>query len=393
MSVSASHAPASPPPTPSAEPGPELSPELWIDRPEQLAALDAALTDTKTLALDTESNSMFVYRERLCLVQLGLVRPSGLALVAIDPLAFDAPETALAPLLTWLTRPDHRVLLHGGEYDIAVFKRDLGLAPTRLYDTQAAASMLGLARTGYANLVAEFLSIELDKAHQQFDWGRRPVPPGPRRYALDDVRHLPELAEILASMVADADLTEEVELACRAVAEARAHAPLGDAERFWRVVGGERLPTEVLARLHSLCLWREAEALARDVPPGRLVPSEVLIRLARRPPASSADLHGLGLGKKLIERPDALLAAAATPSSEVPDKPRKPAPNPQLRAREAKLKTWREAEAKRRGVSIQAVLPTRALESIAAGVALEAVPMLGDKRLRLYGDTLRALLR
>ena len=44
----------------------------WLDRPDQLPELAAALAVTPWLAIDTEANSMFVYRECMCLLQLNL---------------------------------------------------------------------------------------------------------------------------------------------------------------------------------------------------------------------------------------------------------------------------------------------------------------------------------
>ncbi len=363
---------------------------VWVESSTGLAVLEAALANVHELALDTESNSMFAYRERLCLVQLGFEGH----LFAIDPLAFESPAVANQPLVDWLAL-GRRVLLHGGEYDVAVLKRELGVAPKNLFDTQAAASLLGIVRTGYANLCADLLGVTISKEHQQFDWGRRPVPAAARRYALDDVRYLPSLARAIEAMVLEADLEEEVAIACQAVAAAAPHEGMSDAEKLWRVVGAERLPREALARLVSLVAWREREAEARDQPPGRLVPKESLLKLARAAPTEARALEGLGLSRRLLnERSDSLLEAIATPA-EVPDKQRRPPPDPAFEARRSKLKLWRDEEAKRRGVTTQAVLPTRALEALATSPhePLSAIPQLGDKRIRLYGPTLTKLTR
>ncbi len=77
---------------------------VWVESSTGLAVLDAALADVHELALDTESNSTFAYRERLCLVQLGFGgAPSAgvegaMQLYAIDPLAFESPAAANEPL-------------------------------------------------------------------------------------------------------------------------------------------------------------------------------------------------------------------------------------------------------------------------------------------------------
>lgn len=363
----------------------------WIETPDGLEALARALGETESIALDTESNSMFAYRERICLLQLHLIgQPT--ALWAIDPLALPDIATAARPLVEWLAL-GRRVLVHGGEYDVAVLKCELGVAPANLYDTQAAASMLGIARTGYANLCGDLLDVKLSKEHQQFDWARRPVPAAARRYAMDDVRYLPALAAALSEMVREADLEEEVAIACGAVADALPHETITVDAQLWRVAGRERLTPEELGRLFSLIAWREGEAERRDQPPGRLVSKHTLVELARRAPTSPQALGSFGLSRRLIaESAEPLLAALRSPMTP-PERPRRPRVDPAIERRQARLKAWRQVESERRGVTAQAVLPTRALEALALGETdLHAVPQLGDKRIRLYGAELLKLI-
>lgn len=363
----------------------------WVDTAEALAELSDALAATRELALDTESNSMFAYRERMCLIQLHLIGRSP-PIYAIDPLAFDGTQ-ATDPLVTWFDT-GREVLLHGGEYDVAVLKRELGTAPANLFDTQIAASLLGMAKTGYANLCRDLLGVAVTKEHQQFDWGRRPVPAGPRRYALDDVRHLPALAAVLRERVRAADIAEEVAIACRAVAESPPHEGMSAAQQFWRVAGGARLTSEQRGRLAALLEWREREAQRRDQPPGRLVPKRALIALARAAPTSAGELKRFGLSRRLLaNRSESLLSALAS-TAEVPARVVGRRPDSAVERRKNRLKAWRDEEAARRGVTTQVVLPTRALDALAWGERdLASVPQLGDKRIRLYGDTLLDLTR
>jgi ribonuclease D len=165
-------------------------------------------------------------------------------------------------------------------------------------------------------------------------------------------------------------------------------------ERYWRVIGSERLSPDERARLASLVAWREREAELRDQPPGMLVPKAALLTLARRAPTEASGLEGLGLSRRLLaESAEALIAAVHRPVAPPVRGPRE-RPNPVVDQRRSRLKTWREVEAQRRGVTVQVVLPTRALDALAAGERdLAAVPQLGDKRIRLYGEQLAKLIR
>ncbi|MCA9700131.1 MAG: hypothetical protein KC431_21585, partial [Myxococcales bacterium] len=101
-------------------------PFTWVRDRATLLALVEALAAAPWLALDSESNSMFVYRERVCLLQLNV----GGALWLVDPIALapgDDPRErarALEPLAAPLADPRLRIWIHGGEYDVACLKRD-----------------------------------------------------------------------------------------------------------------------------------------------------------------------------------------------------------------------------------------------------------------------------
>jgi ribonuclease D len=371
---------------------------LIITSAEAHGPLAEALAPCARIALDTESNSMFAHHERLCLVQLAWGDPASPALAAIDPLAFggrDAVSAALAPLAAFWRDPARTVVAHGASYDIAILRRDLGAVPARLFDTQVAATLLGDAKTGYASLVEALLGEHLSKSHQQHDWGRRPIPEPALAYAFNDARHLLRLADLLAARVAEADLVEEVALACAAVLETPAHAPRPPEEAFWRLATteGRPPPRPVLQRLKVLFDWREAVAARLDLPAGRVVNGELAFSLARKATLDDADLKRR-LPNRISDAARAELLTAFATAEEtavVPPRPSgAPEVKPAVKAREKALKTWRDATASARGVGPQAILPTPTLLWLAHHGAprLEEAPQLGEARLRRYRDEL-----
>jgi ribonuclease D len=373
----------SPPPEPVPEP---------LTAPDEIEALARRVEAAGEVAIDTESNSMFVYRERICLVQLAFADEA----VAVDPLAFDA--RAIEPLRSVLEDPEFPVYLHGGEYDVAVLKREWSMNLRGLFDTQQAASFLGWERTGYGSLVERVRSVKLDKAHARHDWGRRPIDPAALAYALDDVRHLRPLVEYLREELRQADLEQEVELANRAVEGVAAHHVSFDPAGFHRIKDARKLDEAQRLRLQVLFAWRDERARIEDRPPGRLLNQHVLISLARRPPRTKAELRRVRLpgavarrhGESLLQ---ALADAEAKPPESVPApaKRRRPAAE---RKRVDRLKAWRREEAERRGVSLSVVLPAPSIEALAVdpSLDLEQVPQLGSKRIRLYAEQIRSCL-
>lgn len=366
----------------------------WIDSMDGVAEVAAALAASDWHALDTESNSMYVYRERVCLVQVN----AGGRLFVIDPLALPPGPGALAPLRGPLEDPTRITWLHGGEYDVACLRRDYQIQLRGVWDTQQAASMLGWEKTGYGAVVERVTGVALAKGHADYDWATRPLDPAALRYAVDDVVHLPLVAEELRRAVAAADLVEEVAIANQAV-EAAGWSGGFDPAGFWKIKGARDLPPRALPLLAALYRWRDQTAQARDLPPGRLLNNEFLAALANHAPTNFGLLKKLGARSWfLTEFGDRLIAEikrALEQPEEVPARPRAREVEDIERSRETRLKDWRRAEAERRGVPLQVVLPAKALEFLKQHGAddLARVPQLGGKRIGLYGDKLAQLCR
>src|SRR5208337_1484915 len=73
-----------------------------------------------------------------------------------------------------------------------------GAVPRRIFDVQIAAGLVGYSYPlSLVNLAAQVLRIALSSSETRTDWRRRPLTTAQLRYALDDVRHLLDLADHL----------------------------------------------------------------------------------------------------------------------------------------------------------------------------------------------------
>jgi ribonuclease D len=165
-------------------------PAVWIRTPEELGRLAQRLRGQPAIALDTEADSLYHHREKVCLVQLAAA--SGEA-VLVDPLAL----RNLEPLRDVLADPRTVKVLHGADYDVTSLKRDFGFTFASLFDTMLASRLLGLPEVGLQAVLRNELGIALSKASQKDDWSVRPLTPLQEHYALADVRHLLALYERL----------------------------------------------------------------------------------------------------------------------------------------------------------------------------------------------------
>ncbi len=372
----------------------ELPPHQRVEDEHGLRALAEQVRSCEWIAVDSESNSGFVYEERLCLLQLNVAEQ----LWVVDLTALPGGRQALDPLRLPLESPSMRVFLHGGEFDVGCLKRDYGMALQGVWDTQQAATFLGWEKTGYGAVVEKVCGVSLPKGFARYDWGTRPLDPAPLRYALDDVHYLPTVGQRLCQMVEEADLVEEVEIANRVVEEATWNGGF-QVNGIWSLKGARQLPAESRSILRSLYFWRDSIARDLDLPPGRVLNNSSLVALSRNAPATLQDLNRLGLPSRIRSRYSAELlekiAEARRQPAPVIEGARRERSDPEAQRRGDRLKAWRRQEASRRGVPLLVVLPVAAVRHLQryGTQDLQSVPQLGPKRIARYGSELEELCR
>jgi ribonuclease D len=357
------------------------APEPWVRTRDELERLAEDLRGGRTVALDSESDSLHHHREKVCLIQ---VAAEGGRTWLVDPLLL----RDLAPLAPLIADPGVTKVFHGADYDVTTMKRDFGFTFAGLFDTMIAARFLGLPAVGLQAVAQSELGVALTKDSQKDDWSRRPLTPTQERYARDDVRHLLVLRERLAGKLAELGRLSWVEEECDAVAALEPARRRSEPDAWQRIKGVRQLPPrarEVVKHVHA---WREALAEATDIPAFRLLNTEALFALARTPPRSEADLRGVrAVWPRLRAQAPALLEAVAqalaTPDAAlpvIPPSPRPPQVPPETKRRIDLLRAWRTKEAAGLALDIAIVLPQRLLERVA-----EANPRTVEALSRIEG--------
>jgi ribonuclease D len=110
-----------------------------------------------------------------------------------------------APNLThMLVDPKVTKLFHFARFDVAMFRRYLGVTVMPLYCTKIASKLVRTYtdRHGLKDLVRELLGVELSKEQQSSDWGAAELSERQLAYAANDVAHLHELKKVLDAMLA-----------------------------------------------------------------------------------------------------------------------------------------------------------------------------------------------
>lgn len=267
------------------------------------------------IAFDTEFVSEDTYRPQLCLVQVA----AGKRLAVIDPL----PIEDMRPFWQLLADGRHETIVHAGREELLFCLESVGQRPTRLFDIQIAAGLVGYEYpAGYGSLMFKLLGERSQKGETRTDWRRRPLTDRQIEYALDDVRYLEPMRERLGSRLAKLGRTTwlEAEMAAwqNEVEATRSR------DRFWRVSGISGLSGRSLAIVRELWRWRELEAERRDMPSRRVLRDDLIVEIAKRrtaDPKSIRALRGMERGDLVRAMPDlarAVERALSLPESELP---------------------------------------------------------------------------
>ncbi|MBC8100831.1 MAG: HRDC domain-containing protein [Armatimonadetes bacterium] len=371
-----------------------LSPAHLIATDAALAALVAALSNEPLIAVDTESNSLYAYHERVCLVQLS----SQTADYIIDPLAVKAMQ----PLGLLLANPNIEKVFHAAEYDLMCLRRDYGFQVVHMFDTMLAARMLGYKQIGLNHLLAQHVGVQVDKSHQRDNWGARPLPPDSLHYAQIDTHYLPTLRGILRQELSErGQLTEAQETFTELCASTPAHDGRSfDPDGYWKIGKPSHLTLPQMGVLRELYVLRETLAEAQDVPPFKIFSNQTLVALAKQMPVTANEMVGInGMTPAQIRRHSKTISAAVARgrAAQLPSPPQHRPPPPEISDRYISLHSWRKDKATQRGVESDVIVSKQTLWELAAQApttltALSRIHGLGPWRLETYGLELLAVL-
>ncbi|BDS50400.1 HRDC domain-containing protein [Rhodoluna lacicola] len=248
------------------------------------AAISILSSATGPLALDAERASGFKYSQRAYLIQ---VHRAGTPIFLIDPIEIQTKSPESISKLARLLKTDEWIL-HAASQDLPCL-RELGIVPTKIFDTELGSRLAGLARVGLGAVTEHFLKLRLAKEHSAVDWSTRPLNPEWLNYAALDVDVLIELRNGVADLLISQNKLEWAEQEFAHVAKMQPKEPKPDK---WRGMSGMHEIKDARSLAIARELWSAREALAErlDVSPGRLIPDASIVGLAANPLKSKPEL-------------------------------------------------------------------------------------------------------
>ena len=231
--------------------------------------------NSHSIALDIEGEyNLHVYGEKLCLIQIY----DGSDFVIIDPFDFDK-ET-----LAGIFEQQHVAkVMYDASSDLSLLKNGYDIACPSIIDLKAAVDLLGHRRPNLYAVLETYLAVRLGpkKQYQTYNWTKRPIAHNALRYALNDVKYLLELKEVLMERLDARGLVEEFFLKNSAIQHKDYTRSPGTSIR--RTRGFLALSPAEKKQFESIFAIREKYAKALNKPPNNVITNHELLRIAKNP--------------------------------------------------------------------------------------------------------------
>ena len=291
-----------------------------VDTSEKFeSALEQLRKGSGPFAVDAERASGYKYSARAYLIQIK--RTNG-GLHLIDPIAF-GPGHELFVKLNDLLNTDE-VILHASTQDLPCL-REVGLKPSRLFDTELGGRIAGLPRVGLGPLLESLMGVTLAKEHSAVDWSTRPLPKDWLNYAALDVELLIELRQKIYELLSESNKWKWAEAEFESILIAPPALPRIDP---WRRTSGMHKIKKRDQLIVIKNLWHARDEIARatDVSSGKLLNDAAIIEFAIHKPLNKKDaekaLRPIGMRARWLENMPTWLsateAALNTPEDQWP---------------------------------------------------------------------------
>lgn len=360
------------------------------DSKEKIVEAAKHAKTSKYIGIDTESDSLYSYHEKLCLVQIACDSK----IYLIDTLVVGIDE-----FKDIFENPQIGKIFHSADSDIPLLKTKINCGFSNIFDVMIAAKYIGIKRCGLNNLIERFFSVKLNKKYQKANWKERPIKKEMLDYACMDVYYLKKLKDILIPELKKMGLLEEFMAHC----EQFSFLPCKKTKfnpQAWL-----NLPqAKIMTWPYSLCLkelWTARERVARekDVPPFKILTNETLLILSREPQKAIKNLAIFkGISEYVIKKHghwiiDALKKGLNSPYNEEGCHYKRNRPDfEKTQQRFEALRQWRKKKANERRLFPELILTNDILWKIASkeNITLQELSLIirNDHKSKLYAKEL-----
>jgi ribonuclease D len=262
---------------------------VWIDTSAKMDEAKEDIGSSSIICVDTEYDSFRYFREVLCLVQIAADKKTYL----LDPLngldfSFLGKIYADSAILK---------IMHAGDNDIRILKRDYGFEFKNIFDTHLAAAILGCHFLSLSALIGQYLGIELkkDKKMQRSKWETRPLTEEQIHYAVQDTAFLKALYNRLDHEIQRRGLKRKAVKAFDTIAAVTWNEKLLNPQGYKNIKGYHSLTEHQKHYLMNLNCWRFQKAKETNRARFRILSDQTLVDLAKTEASSIEMLKETGI--------------------------------------------------------------------------------------------------
>ncbi len=367
-----------------SEPQANLTTCPLIETEQELTEFCEKIANAEYIAIDTEFVRDKTYFCKLCLIQIA----SPTAIACIDPLVVKD----LSALKDLFSNPTQTKIFHAARQDLEILYSDLGLMPAPMFDTQLAATLLGLGeQIGYGNLVQHYLDINLAKQHARTDWEQRPLNTEQLEYAANDVRYLIQMYPLVLKDLQKYGRQDWLENDFAQLLDPALYQV--NSEQLWqKVSGNQKLRRKQLAVLQQLCIWREEIAIKKNKPRKWILSDNIALSIAMSMPTSKSKVANIrGINKATIDKDSEAIVncvqkALDTPEEQWPTPHKKRKLDKNQEATVDALLAISKLKANEHNISVGAIVNRNELEKLI--LKEPELAIVNGWRFNLVGETL-----
>lgn len=368
-------------------------PVHWVADEGSLAELVAKIGALSRVALDTEFIKRSTFYPILALVQVN----TGEAIYLLD-----APSLDLGVFWQALRAVPEMIWYACGE-DLGIFYWLSGCPPLEnVIDVQMGVAYLtGNLQVGYSRAVSEFLGVHLPKTESQSDWLVRPLSEEQKDYAVDDVRYLLKLHDVVEAALSAKNLLafakEDTTVYAKELYEAW-HTPSSQA--YLEMIASN-YNHEQITVLQALAAWRDELAKKLNQPRTFIISKQAMREIVQFLPEDTRSLARTTLHRASLRRYGNDIIAVIKKAKSLPETARPPMPIPTYTSKDKPFKNELKAEIKtyseKTGVPENLVLKNRWVDELLWAVVsdepLKSEALLGYRKTWLVAEVLPLLSR
>ncbi|MEF3279770.1 MAG: ribonuclease D [Elusimicrobiota bacterium] len=228
--------------------------------------------NNKYISIDTESNGLYSYENKLCLLQIEI----GEKVFIIDTLKVD-----LFPLKEVFESNFIEKIFHSAYSDISMIRKKLDCSFNNIFDVMIASKYIFKKAVSLATLVRQYFGVNLEKKYQKINWGKRPFNHNQLLYAAMDVYYLKKLRDILIKDIININLYNEFKSNCEKISNVSERKTVFNIDKYYQMAVNFCLSEKETAIFIKAVEMREEIAKKIDIPPFKVITNELLVYVAK----------------------------------------------------------------------------------------------------------------